>query len=320
MKDSCTALILADLEGIFNVYDLDNIQKCQKYYYDELIVYIDALLQNGITNIYVCDVHNQGNLLNEILSAYENVNLQVISTVASIRFDKRYDFAMLVGFHGMNGSSGILPHTLRFNFQQISIFSDKLKSYIPIGEVEIYIRWLGSKGIPVLLVSGDREAAYEGNCFNPYRETFCVKSLFEANKVSRNLMFQKIYSCVNSALKLDTFACLSEDCDSIYITFIHDDIVEALVKWGYLCKDNHLIFNCCSDLVEGLYPLVNRLIEFDKFTLSINNCFLHELRRVAFSMDKSIFDSSAIGNLLSHYTLYSLDCKTREEIRAYFGF
>lgn len=83
----------------------------------------------------------------------------------------------------MNGSSGILPHTLRFNFQQISIFSDKLKSYIPIGEVEIYIRWLGSKGIPVLLVSGDREAAYEGNCFNPYRETFCVKSLFEVTIV-----------------------------------------------------------------------------------------------------------------------------------------
>ena len=46
MKDSCTALILADLEGIFNVYDLDNIQKCQKYYNEELKLYKDAQIQN----------------------------------------------------------------------------------------------------------------------------------------------------------------------------------------------------------------------------------------------------------------------------------
>ncbi len=317
MTDTRTALILADLEGITNIYDMEDMDRCQACYQEELRVYIQALLQSGVTNIYLCDAHDQGNLLLTLPEEFRDVNLQVISTVANIDFSLHYDFAFLVGFHGMNGSCGILPHSLRFNFQQIAIYSEKLSSYLPIGEVEIYLRWLGAKGIPVLLVAGDREAVYEGNCFNPYRAVCCIKSLFEREQADREETFQKIRSFVGLALQLKPEACLSYDSDPIYLTFTHEDLLDTLCRAGYPCKDAQLVYDSCTALVEDLYPLVERLMEFDKSVIAVNRSFLKELRSISSSLDRTALDQSEIGSLLNRHNLYSLNQQARDEIRAY---
>lgn len=319
MNDFHRALIIADLEGIYDVYALDDMNQCQKAYCDELLVYIDALLEYGIQNIVVCDAHNKGTLLYELLEVYERKNVDVVSTIAGINFDQKYDYAFLVGFHGMAYSCGIIPHSFRFNFKQVSVFYEKLNEYIPIGEVEVYMRWLGAKGIPVLLVSGDREAVYEASFFNPYRETCCVKSFFEFKKLSRDFVFQKIRGSIIQALQLDYNSCLSIDQGNVCISFVHDDTLAALSHYEYIITDEGLIFNNCTDFVENLYPLVNRLIEFDKYLMKINRDFLQELRNQTGSLNRTAFEASEAGRLLSHHTLYSLNQKVRGEIKAFLG-
>lgn len=319
MNKTDTALILADLEGIYDVYDLEDITACQRAYCEELKVYIDALLHRGIGRIYVCDAHDQGNLLTDLPKICDNDNIQVISTVAAIDFDIRYDFAMLVGFHGMSGSPGILPHSLRYNFKQLSVFSKNFNVHLPIGEVELYTRWLGSKGIPVFFVSGDREAVYEANCFNPYRETCCVKSLFEEEKTDREPVFRKIRSSIDAAFTLDFSRCLSSDDDPIHLTFTHEDLFEELLKSGYPVKDDGIVYESCSAFVENLYPLVEIFIAFDRKNMAENRRFLKELRTMTSSLDKASFQDSEMGKLLSGHTLYSMNRKIREEVRARFS-
>jgi len=56
-------LIIADFEGIIDVYDFQNIDKCRELYTEEVQVYIKALLESGVDKITICDAHNEGNLI-----------------------------------------------------------------------------------------------------------------------------------------------------------------------------------------------------------------------------------------------------------------
>ena len=167
-------LILADIEGIIGVNDfISDAENSKILYTREVKVYIDALLKNGVEKITVCDGHNRGDM---ILPDIASQNIKLVSMIGNISFDENYDFAILVGFHGMGESPGVLSHTLRFDFKRV------YANDMPIGEVEIYTRWLGSNGVPVVLVTGDREAVYEANCYNIYRAVCCVKSLYQRAK------------------------------------------------------------------------------------------------------------------------------------------
>ena len=319
MSFTRSALILADIEGITNIYDLNDKLQYQPEYLNELKVYVDALLPHDVNRIVVCDAHDQGNHLFELSDYFNGEDIQICSTVANIDFKEKYDFAMMVGFHGMNGSPGILAHSVRFNFSQFAVYSKRLKAEIPIGEVELYSRWLGAKGIPVILVAGDREATYEGNCFNPYRAVCCVKSFFESAPACRDALYRKIHSCVDFALSLDPSTCLSLDSDAISITFSHVDLPEELLKAGYPIVGEKLIYDTCTAFVEGLYPLVAQLIKFDNKNIAANSELLKKLRNIAATIDRAKFEHSTIEALLSKKNLYSMSKKDREEVCSYFN-
>lgn len=318
VNNGYTVLIIADIEGIHDVYDLNNINQCHESYNDEIAAYVNALVKNGIVNIDICDAHDQGDLLAQVPQRCRNANIKVISTISDIRFETEYVFAIMVGFHGMAGSCGILPHSFRYNFKEVSICGVTMQHYMPIGEVEVYSRWLGSKGIPVILISGDREAIYEGNCFNPYRETCCVKSYFETSKIDRDLVIKKIQNSVDCAMKLDYKKCTSSDDSSVYISFTHNDLLDEFKRLGYKCVNRHVMFNNCSEFVSSLYNMVDVLTEFDKATFAANYSLLQELRTLASSTSRENLINSEIGNILAHCNLYSLDRDARSEIRAYF--
>ena len=154
MKKRHHALIIADVEGIVDIYDLNDIKRCTELYTKEIQVYIETLLCSGVRKITICDVHNEGNLISpaicEMGKDYD-VQVKLVSKVDGLSFQEDYDFAFLVGFHGMERSPGILSHTLRFDFKSAHIVNQISGMEIPVGEVEIYTRWLGSHGIPVAL-------------------------------------------------------------------------------------------------------------------------------------------------------------------------
>lgn len=320
MKNMNRALIIADLEGITDVYTLENDEESRTLYTDEICMYIEALIKNEIFNIDVCDIHNEGNMISRIIEKYSNddVNIQLISTMSNLTFKNKYDFAFLVGFHGMNRSCGILPHTIRFNFEEIKVYSKKLKCFIPIGEVELYSRWLGSRGIPVILVTGDREACYEGNCFNSYRETCCTKSIFENIEVQRALIYSKIKKSVGGSINLVHQKCLAEDKEEILIKFYNEDLTEFLSNLGYKRKGDNISFKTCFDFVENLDFLINKLIDFDKDCLSKNIEFLKEIRKSSSLVSKDRVINSDIGDILSNNNLCSLDSKMRDKVKLYF--
>ena len=310
------ALIVADLEGITDIYELSNLDDCAELYTSEIQGYIKTLFENDVTKIAVCDAHDQGKLISQKILTEGNLDggdVKIVSRVDNISFDEKYDFAILAGFHGMNGSPGIIPHTLRFDFKYMSSFCAKLQARIPIGEVELYSRWLGAKGIPVILVTGDREAVYEANCFNPYRQTCCVKSYFEKKQVDRNLFYEKIAYCIQCSLSLNWDACLSEDNDEIAVEFHNPDVVEALGDAGYDRKESSIFFDSCSALVNNLYPFIDRLNEINNANVALNRAFIKEIRKLVLPLKKEDVAESEIGPLLNNNLLF-LDSKSRDKI------
>ena len=158
------ALIVADIEGVHGVYNLTDTKRNAELLTKEVETCILALHNCNITRITVCDSHNKGNsICLDTLSKYNIELLSQLHSLAELEHED-YDFAILIGFHGMNGSDGILAHTLRPDIRGV-----RLANGVEIGEVELICRWLGHLNIPVILVVGDVEATREGNFFDSYR-------------------------------------------------------------------------------------------------------------------------------------------------------
>jgi len=105
-------LIFADIEGIAGIWDLNDTDRCKDLYTKEIQVYIDALIENGVEKITVCDAHDEGDM---ILDSVVSKNVRLISNSKNLSFvGEQYDFALLVGLHGMEGSTTIRAVHLNF--------------------------------------------------------------------------------------------------------------------------------------------------------------------------------------------------------------
>ena len=312
------ALVLADIEGIVDIYNLVDIEKASMLYTQEIEVYIKALISSGICKITICDAHNEGNMINpEIINKYDSgdIKISLISTASNISFDEKYDFAIMVGYHGMEGSPGIIPHTYRFDIKEIIVEDKERNTNIPIGEVEVDARWLGSHGVPVILVTGDREAVYEANCFNPYRQTCCVKSAFQTSAAKRASMYEKLRQSLEVALKLDRDLCLSQDNDEVAVEFYNIDMLDACIKKGGTRKNNRVVFKNCADFLSSFDSFIYDLIEISKAAWKENAEFLKEIRRLVKPLRKEDIINSEIGPLLNG-SLMTLDKASRDRIMA----
>ena len=309
------ALILADLEGVSGI-DAKTPPEgyCSAYTY-EAATCVSELKACGVKEVTVCDIHNEGNLIcPETISRIGTVvfRANLVSMVSSLTDVERFDIAMLIGFHGMAGSPGVLPHTLREDFRQM-INVKPGGQEIPIGEVELYCKWLGSFGVPVVLVAGDREAAYEANCFNPYRQACCVKSLTQDDGYYREVAALKLASNVRLSLGLDFTKCMSRDSNELAVTFRHHDVGRYLSSMGFATRNEQAIFRSSADFVSRLYELIGCLNRINKEIYKANIEFVNEMRRLAKHVSKEAMTTSEAGRLLTS-NLMDLDYKSRAEV------
>ena len=300
------ALIVADIEGIAGVYDFQNdAEQSSILYTREVDVCANTLLSNGVLNVTICDSHNEGNMINSCIIK-KNVNL--VSKIDNIPFENGYDLAILVGFHGMNERQGIYAHSYRFDIKEITI-KDK-----PVGEVEVVCRTLGGHGLPVILVTGDIEATYEANYYNPYRHICCVKSLYQSSKIDYCSLYKKLSASVELALKLDKTLCISHDDDEVEILFYNPDVVSMLDD--YEKNGEKLTFKNCREFEAIITNLAYRLNEINLEFLNTNNLFLKDLKKRVKHLSMEEMHDPNIKDLLTKNRFF-LDETSRKKIIEY---
>jgi D-aminopeptidase len=277
-------IIIADLEGIEGIYSLSDVSQCKNLFNREIELILKVLNLNGVYDIVVCDIHNNGDFLDR--TVVEKFGAMHCSKLWNITFEETFNFAMLVGFHGMKGSTGILAHTIRPEISSAFINGKE------VGEIEIFSRWLGHKSIPVLLVSGDLAVVDEVNTFNNTRIYCVVKSRNMVDEFSFD-NFALYNRNVPKALNLPHELCVSKDSDKLVLNFINADIAEYTELQEFICGAN-LVFENCTQFVDNLERVCLAIGSAFRKVQYENAIFISELSQKVKCIDRQKITSSKI--------------------------
>lgn len=159
-------IMIVDLEGATGI---DNSRRCwfqsgspewEEYGRDTITADVLAILkvcqEAGVEHVDICDVHDQGNSIRveKIQEIYPDSN--VWSQIWNSSLDRGYDYAILVGFHAMTQSSGVIPHSFRFDIENIRVNGKSM------GEIELFIGLLQEHQIKTVMITGDYHGVQEG--------------------------------------------------------------------------------------------------------------------------------------------------------------
>lgn len=140
-------LILVDLEGIIGFSSLSQVTENEKLLVVQLEKTIGILHEFSYHNITLCIVHNNNS---RIASSIAHKGLCIINDFYKLVENiTNFEFAIMVGFHGMRASGGVFDHSFR---NDITMFSYGNKE---IGEIGAFTRWFISESVPVIFVSGE---------------------------------------------------------------------------------------------------------------------------------------------------------------------
>lgn len=236
-------LLLVDLEGIIGVKNILLYENCRKMMIDELFCVIKSLQKNGFVQITVCNIHNDGNLLNDNDASV--LHFRLIKGIKCLaRQGVHFQFAILLGFHGMAGSGGQFGHTFRYDFDNV-YFGNKR-----FGEVGLYTRWLEINHVPVLLVSGEGDFKKElipGGCEIHYVDNIRGMSLLSKYE---DLAFA-VENCVKKQIrephKVSNYMVSVEVDNSDKYTLLSKS------PYKYYVVDQKFLFSSLNDFFEKLF-------------------------------------------------------------------
>lgn len=296
-------LIIADLEGVAGVYDLNNIEECNELYTEEISVILSALKSQTIYNVTICDVHDCGKNLNQEFLFGPGITF--ISGVWNLDLSKRYDLALMSGFHGKAGSISFSPHTFRLDIKKMEI--NKIGE---VGEIALFMTWLYEYKIPVTLVIGDSAACDEALEIDKNVGVCIVKEVGRIDDIKQKhkLIIEKVKATIarnNTAIPL-------VKKEGIKIEFINNDILYYL-KDQWNIDGNQLTFKDSNDFISNLENLCYSLNKIDKFILSRNRDMLYKDYLILSKFPKQIGDDSSINAILKK-TMLELSLEDLNEI------
>ncbi len=170
--------VVCDLEGVAGVVDFK--KQCMEdgaYYQQairmatlELNALVEGAIEGGATEVFAWPGHGDfpGGIDVELLHPECNLVMHA-GDEGSVGYDESFDAMMLHGFHGMAGSGGVLAHSF-YPFPR-NIWVDALK----IGEIALNMAGFGEKGVPTIMVTGDKVAIDEARALVPSIEGATVK-------------------------------------------------------------------------------------------------------------------------------------------------
>lgn len=175
-----SAFILTDIEGVAGVVSFEDHADPEGRYADhakrlltaEVNAAVEALVAKGVKDILVCDGHGAGGIWYEDLhSEARLLHGRPITITQLLSPLERYDTAMIIGQHAMAGVA-----TSNMNHTQNSRAVDYYKlNGQRIGEIAQFALYAGTFGVPVIFLSGERDACLEIESLISGVVTACVK-------------------------------------------------------------------------------------------------------------------------------------------------
>lgn len=202
--------ISADIEGVSGIVDWKETDTgdFQSAYFRaqmtrEVRAACEAALDAGVTDVLVKDAHGSGRSIDPsalprnacILRSWTRDPLVMMGG-----FDSSFDGVFFIGYHSMAGSGGNpLSHTMDLNVQELRINGR------PVSEFVINAYTAASMGVPVLLLTGDRELCETAKEYNPNIITVPVSEGIGSGSVSihPDLAAERIKAAAASALSAD---------------------------------------------------------------------------------------------------------------------
>ena len=189
--------VVCDLEGVAGVVDFKKQCIEEGAYYKqamrmathELNALVEGALDGGATEVYAWPGHGAfpGGIDVELLHPKCKLVMHA-GDAGPVGYDESFDAMMLIGFHGMAGSGGVLSHSF-YPFPK-NIWVDDLK----IGEIALNMAGFGKVDVPTVLVTGDQAAIDEANALVPDIEEATVKWALEEKEKLGALSVRKAIS------------------------------------------------------------------------------------------------------------------------------
>lgn len=265
-------LIVADLEGIIGFNYYAPIETEKKLMNEELQYAIGCILEKEKNcEITVCNIHRDGLLLAEedIMPARASL-LKGVDALVACSWD--FDFAIMLGFHGKANSGGIFDHTFRPDFARMWRTENNVD--IDTGEVAAFSLWIESKGIPVILVSG------EGNFDDEIRNATC-----RIHKVNRFQSYDEQYCSLDAdiaaGLRKEHTLDNADDSAMIFIQVDNLDKVPILESKGFATKDGCIVFDNLECFFRNLYKFAAALSTAYKQVADVNLKFAYSIKELA---------------------------------------
>ncbi len=178
-QDGLKVYISVDMEGVAGVVARDQVLADGKDYNmarmwttQETNAAIEGALEAGATEILINDSHgNMRNILVHELNPAARIisgNPKPLGMMQGI--DESFDAVIFIGYHTRAGSAnGVLDHS----YSSASVYSLRVND-IEMGETELNTAVAGYFGVPVVLITGDKELCEQIKSFiNP--NTVCLE-------------------------------------------------------------------------------------------------------------------------------------------------
>lgn len=172
--------ISADLEGINGVVAPEDVeetgsgyQQARIFMTEEANAVICGAFAGGATEVVVCDSHNvSANIKMELLDDRAKLTRGDTRANSMVHgLDESYDGLILLGYHAKFGTqNAILDHTF-----SPSMIRDIRVNGMSVGELGFNSLFAASKGVPLIMATGDQSLAKEAKDFYSEVETTVVK-------------------------------------------------------------------------------------------------------------------------------------------------
>lgn len=234
-------LMITDLEGILGIEDNRVTKENLQRYAEGMNCYIDKLVEHG-KQVYICDIHNGGGMLDV---TYLRHKPHVVHGMQNIDFSVKYEYAILIGFHGKSKENGILCHTFRIDIDYIKIYNE------PCGEITLFAWWLMRHDIPIKFITGAAGIEREARRLKiPFFVT--KKKTYEDARYDKLLAFLDMRLNSKLLYRVDLKG-------TITMRTIYDHVLSYFDMKSYLMAGHDLFFPGIDEFMEKLPDIYQRL-------------------------------------------------------------